>query len=88
MLSPPKPFSIPAGMAEILDSRGYVRCDFKTATHLLEITETLQERYAGDLNLLHQQAIDERDLESRLMEFNGIGPVTTNIFLRDPRGVW
>lgn len=49
---------------------------------------TLQERYAGDLNLLHQQAIDERDLESRLMEFKGIGPVTTNIFLRELQGVW
>ena len=48
----------------------------------------LQERYAGDLNLLHQEAIDKRDLESRLMEFKGIGPVTTNIFLRELRGVW
>lgn len=76
------------GLVEILDSGGYVRYDFKTATQLLEITETLQERYAGDLNLLHQQAADERDLESRLMEFKGIGPVTTNIFLRDLRGVW
>ncbi len=76
------------GLVEILDSGGYVRYDFKTATQLLEIMETLQERYAGDLNLLHQQAIDERDLESRLMEFKGIGPVTTNIFLRELRGVW
>jgi len=76
------------GLVEILDSGGYVRYDFKTATQLLEIMGTLQERYAGDLNLLHQQAIDERDLESRLMEFKGIGPVTTNIFLRELRGVW
>ena len=76
------------GLVEILDSGGYVRYDFKTATQLLEIMGTLQERYAGDLNLLHQEAIDERDLESRLMEFKGIGPVTTNIFLRDLRGVW
>jgi len=76
------------GLVEILDSGGYVRYDFKTATQLLEIMGRLQERYAGDLNLLHQQAIDERDLESRLMEFKGIGPVTTNIFLRELRGVW
>lgn len=76
------------GLVEILDSGGYVRYDFKTASQLLEIMETLQERYAGDLNLLHQEAIDERDLESRLMEFKGIGPVTTNIFLRELRGVW
>ncbi len=76
------------GLVEILDSGGYVRYDFKTATQLLEIMGTLQERYAGDLNLLHQQAIDERDLESRLMEFKGIGPVTTNIFLRELREVW
>ncbi len=76
------------GLVEILDSGGYVRYDFKTATQLLDIMGTLQERYAGDLNLLHQQAIDERDLESRLMEFKGIGPVTTNIFLRELREVW
>lgn len=76
------------GLVEILDSGGYVRYDFKTATQLLEITRTLQERYAGYLNLLHQEAKDERDLESRLMEFKGIGPVTTNIFLRELRGVW
>ncbi|MFQ5885769.1 MAG: hypothetical protein ACE5II_00890 [Anaerolineae bacterium] len=76
------------GLVEILDSGGYVRYDFKTATQLLEIMGALQERYAGDLNLLHQEAIDERDLESRLMEFKGIGPVTTNIFLRELRAVW
>ncbi|MFQ6002041.1 MAG: hypothetical protein ACE5LG_10330 [Anaerolineae bacterium] len=76
------------GLVEILDSGGYVRYDFKTATQLLEIMGTLQERYAGDLNLLHQQAIDKRDLESRLMEFKSIGPVTTNIFLRELRGIW
>lgn len=76
------------GLVEILDSGGYVRYDFKTATQLLEIIGTLQERYAGELNLLHQEAIDERELESRLMEFKGIGPVTTNIFLRELRGVW
>ena len=76
------------GLVEILDSGGYVRYDFKTASQLLEIMGMLQERYAGDLNLLHQQAIDERDLESRLMEFKGVGPATTNIFLRELRGVW
>ena len=67
---------------------GYIRYDFKTATMLLEVMEALQERYGGDLNLLHSQAADARDLEARLEEFKGIGPVTVNIFLRELRGIW
>lgn len=50
--------------------------------------EKLQSEYQGDLNFLHAQAYDARDLEARLVEFKGIGPVTVNIFLRELRGIW
>jgi endonuclease III len=77
------------GLVKILDDGGYVRYDFKTATKLLEIMRTLKERYQGDLNRLHSQAKDERDLERRIRELGkGIGEVTTNIFLRELRGIW
>ncbi|MCZ7355658.1 MAG: hypothetical protein O8C66_13905 [Candidatus Methanoperedens sp.] len=76
------------GLVVILDAGGYVRYDFKTATKLLEISEMLNKRYGGDLNRLHEEALDPRDLESRLMEFKGVGPVTVNIFLRELRGIW
>ena len=77
------------GLVEVLDNGGYVRYDFKTATKLLEVMGTLEKRYGGDLNNLHEAASSPRDLEERLMSLGkGIGPVTVNIFLRELRGIW
>jgi len=77
------------GLVEVLDRGGYVRYDFKTATKLLEVCRNLLEQYEGDLNLLHRQSRDARDLESRLKELGkGVGEVTVNIFLRELRGLW
>ncbi len=76
------------GLVEILDAGGYTRYDFKTATKLLEITGMLNKQYGGDLNRLHEEARDPMDLEVKLMEFKGVGPVTANIFLRELRGIW
>jgi hypothetical protein len=74
-------------LVKILDDGGYVRYDFSTATKLLNLVKQLQEKY-GSLTELHRQAKDTRDLEGKLMQFKGIGPVTTNIFLRELRTVW
>jgi endonuclease III len=76
------------GMVAILDAGGYVRYNFKTATKLLDIAEMLTTRYGGDLNRLHLEAKDASDLEVKLNEFKGVGPVTVNIFLRELRGIW
>ena len=77
------------GLVRILDDGGYVRYDFKTATKLLEIMETVQKQYKGDLNQLHNEAKDSFDLEKRLKNLGkGIGDVTVNIFLRELRGTW
>jgi len=75
------------GLVKILDDGGYVRYDFSTASKLLDLVEKLQQRY-GSLTQLHRQAKDSKDLEHKLMEFKGIGPVTTNIFLRELRTIW
>jgi endonuclease III len=75
------------GLVRILDDGGYVRYDFSTATRLLDISKTLKERYGGLIEL-YKAAADARDLERRLQEFKGIGPVTTNIFLRELRVAW
>jgi endonuclease III len=74
-------------LVRILDAGGYVRYDFSTATKLIDIMSTLLERY-GSLDELRRQSADTRDLENRLMEFKGIGPVTVQIFLREMRAVW
>lgn len=77
------------GLVKLLDEGGYVRYDFSTATKLLAITKDLQDRYRGDLNFLHREARDKKDLEDRLKELGkGIGDVMVNIFLRELRGVW
>lgn len=73
----------------LLDAGGYARYDYKTAAKLLSVAEKLMGEYGGDLNRLHQAAIDENDLESRLKALaSGIGAVTCNIFLREMRGLW
>ncbi len=74
-------------LVRILDEWGYVRYDFSTATKLRDIMGTLQEKY-GSLENLYAQATDTKDLEKRLQEFKGIGAVTSQIFLRELRGVW
>jgi len=74
-------------LVEVLDMGGYTRYDFSTATNLLSIAKTLKENY-GNLERLHEESKDARDLERRLQEFRGVGPVCVNIFLRELRGVW
>lgn len=74
-------------LVEVLDSGGYTRYDFSTATKLLGIMKTLKEKF-GSLERLHEESISPRDLENRLQEFKGIGPVGANIFLRELRGIW
>jgi len=53
----------------------------------LGIAKTLKEKY-GSLKNLHAQSKNPSELEKRLMEFRGVGPVGVNIFLRELRGVW
>jgi len=74
-------------LVEILDSGGYVRYDFSTASKLIDIMTTLKQKY-GSLENLYHQAADAKDVERRLQEFKGIGPVTVQIFLRELRGQW
>lgn len=77
------------GLVVILDNGGYARYDFSTATKLLAIMEDLERDYGGDLNRLHLEASDEKDLENRLKSLGkGIGDVTVNIFLRELRMSW
>jgi endonuclease III len=74
-------------LVKILDEGGYVRYDFSTATKLLDILQRLKDKYAS-LENLYNQSSDTKDLARRLQEFKGIGAVTTQIFLRELRGVW
>lgn len=76
-------------LVQVLDSGGYVRYDFKTADKLLEVMGNLLTLYQGSLLKLHEQARDAHDLELRIQGLGkGIGEVTTQIFLRELRGIW
>jgi endonuclease III len=74
-------------LVEVLDSGGYVRYDFSTASNLLEIVASLKEKYSS-LEGLYTQSKDNKDLEKKLLEFKGVGPTTVNIFLRELKEVW
>lgn len=77
------------GLVALLDEGGYARYDFKTATKLLSVNQTLLNNYAGNLNQLHAAAADAHDLEQRVRALGkGVGNVTTHIFLREMRGLW
>ncbi len=74
-------------LVRILDEGGYVRYDFSPATKLLSIMKELKEKY-GSLEKLYAKSRNTDELKSKLMEFKGIGEVTSQIFLRELRGVW
>ncbi|MFZ3060830.1 MAG: hypothetical protein WA102_13970 [Candidatus Methanoperedens sp.] len=74
-------------LVRILDEGGYVRYDFSTATKLLNIMKELTEKY-GSLEELYAHSSSTEELKSKLMGFKGIGEVTSQIFLRELRGVW
>lgn len=90
VVSPPKMVETGwDGLVSLLDEGGYTRYDFSTATKLLIVFGNLQKQYGGDLNLLHDAARDNNDLQKRLMGLGkGIGPTTASIFLREMRNVW
>jgi hypothetical protein len=67
---------------------GYVRYDGRKSTQVLRDCEKLITEYEGRLSMLHRHAEDPGDLESLLLAFWGVGPVTENIFLRELRPWW
>ncbi|GAG72631.1 unnamed protein product [marine sediment metagenome] len=72
----------------IMREGGYVRYDEKTSTQILKNCENLLQKYRGSLKELHKEAQNSKDLEDKLTNFYGIGPITTNIFLRELRPFW
>lgn len=72
----------------VMREGGYVRYDGRKSTQILRDCDTLITEYQGSLKRLHARSSDSDDLESRLLAFYGVGPVTTNIFLRELRPYW
>lgn len=72
----------------IMKEGGYVRYDGKTSNELLKVSREVLKNYNGDLNKLHKESKDSKDLETKLQGFYSVGPVTARIFLRELRGIW
>jgi len=72
----------------IMSEGGYVRYDGRKSTQILTDCEWLLKEYGGSLTKLHRLAKDSKNLESKLLDFYGVGEVTANIFLRELRPYW
>ncbi|MFH0902905.1 MAG: hypothetical protein V2A73_19940 [Pseudomonadota bacterium] len=72
----------------IMREGGYVRYDGRKSAQLLRDCEKLLRDYDGSFRRLHEEATGAADVERRLTDFSGVGPVTANIFLRELRPYW
>lgn len=72
----------------VMLERGYVRYDGRKSTQVLRDCEMLIADYGGSRTRFHYAARDACELKERLLAFFGVGPVTTNIFLREMRPFW
>jgi hypothetical protein len=76
-------------LVKILDEDGYTRYDFSTADKLLEVFGNLQKNYGGDLNKLHKEVKNSKDLEEKIKALGkGIGDTIVSIFLCEMRYAW
>lgn len=66
-----------------LGEGGYTRYDESTARRLIENSRKLKDEYGGRITNIFAAADSLSDLKQRLLEFNGVGPKTLEIFLRD-----
>lgn len=69
----------------MLGEGGYARYDESTAQRLLNLIKKLSDEYSGNVVSIRQASHDQAEFEARLAEFEGIGPKTIEIFMRDVR---
>ncbi len=75
-------------LVDMLGEGHYVRYDESTAERLLKLSDKLNNEYGGKLGNIREQSKDRKELEKRLGEFEGIGPKTVEIFIREAQKVW
>lgn len=67
----------------MLGEARYVRYDETTALRLLKLSAKLDEEYAGKIGNIQRVSENRQAFEKRLAEFEGVGPKTIEIFMRD-----
>jgi endonuclease III len=74
-------------LVAMLGEAHYVRYDETTATRLLALARRLNDEYAGKVSNMLEASTDRQAFEKRLAEFDGIGPKTVEIFMREASAV-
>ena len=72
-----------AALVRMLGEGGYRRYDESTARRLARLARTLVDDYGGRVLGIAERADDRADFERRVLAFDGIGPVTLRIFMRE-----
>jgi endonuclease III len=75
-------------LVALLDQGGYARYDFRTATRLHALADTVTARYQGSVAEIGWRHTTYPELRAALDDLPGWGPVTVEVFLRELRGVW
>ena len=75
-------------LVTLLDSGGYARYDFRTATRLQNLAGQVADRYGGEVTEIGRRFAAPEDVAAALDDLAGWGPVTVGLFLRELRGLW
>ncbi|MBU2013625.1 MAG: DNA methylase, partial [Gammaproteobacteria bacterium] len=75
-------------LVQLLGQARYVRYDESTAARLLKLGDKLLTEYDGRLGRLRELGETRDGVEKRLLAFEGVGPKTMEIFLREAARVW
>lgn len=67
----------------MLGEAHYVRYDETTAARLLALAHKLETEYGGKILNIREACPNAHDFEARLAAFEGIGPKTIEIFMRE-----
>lgn len=70
-------------LVAMLGQAHYVRYDESTAARLTKLANKLTEEYAGKIGEIHGRSEGRGEFEKRLGEFDGVGPKTVEIFMRE-----
>jgi endonuclease III len=72
-----------------LNDAGYTRYQERTATMLGDLSETMLERWGGDLRKLREEAERDPKRERRLLKrLKGLGDTGVDIFFREAQAGW
>ena len=74
-------------LVAMLGRAHYVRYDETTAQRLLDLSARLNADYGGKITGIRQASEDRQAFEQRLAAFDGVGPKTVEIFMRDAADV-